>query len=388
MRPHLILCAGLNRSGSTWQFNAIRELLRRAKPEMEIYSCWIADYNPSNMAPFHVVKVHDPADANTLVPNMIVTAYRDLRAVAGSLVRMRWCKMERKPVEAFLDHYVRNCAIWEATAHHVMRYEDMLEYPLGMLTQLSAALDLNLEREQIADAHEAIEALRPAQTTPSGTIANFDPTTLLHDGHIGMISDLAARDQLPPDVIADIEIRYHNWMVDHGFADVSPTLVSRAATWRKAFDRLEASSKPITSLEVDVDISFAAADLPSGLTAFGFDTEEWGSWSVTPLCGLEFALPRVRSRVQLVLLAGALTLPGSQPLIATAYLNGEKINSWLWRDSTDAQELKIDLDPAIDRVALCFLVEGARSARSLKVGQDDRQLGLALQSLKIVSLPD
>jgi hypothetical protein len=381
MKSRLILCAGLNRSGSTWQFNAVRHLFLAEDPARDIYSCWVEDYDPCHPAPIHIVKAHRPLETAALDPEMLVTTYRDLRAVAGSLIRMRWCDERRETIEAFLDRYVIDCQNWERVATLATRYDRILTEPAGVLAELALALRIDLNPQQIAEIEKNLAALQPQRDTPTGGITDFDPITLLHDGHIGTKSDMPARQLLSPSLIADIEIRYHDWLVTHGFSDMSSEFEGRAKTWQQKFSGLATTATPIPILTPNAVVSCADSDLPAGLLSFGFAPEGWGAWSIAPLCALQFGLPETCPNVEIVMHIGALTLPGSPPLIATAYLNGEKVNTWLWRDSTDGQDVRIPINSTMRTFTLCFAIEGARSARSLNVGDDERLLGLALKTL-------
>jgi len=73
---------------------------------------------------------------------------------------------------------------------------------------------------------------------------------------------------------------------------------------------------------------------------------------------------------------------GTPAIIATAFLGGQEIDRWLWR-SIDHQQLRIPFEGGQDWHVLTFHIEGARSARSLDLGEDDRRLGLAVQTIWI-----
>jgi hypothetical protein len=213
----MVLCAGLNRSGSTWQVNAARALLEEADPASAVYASWIADYDPSTPAPVHLVKVHSVADAHGLDPDRILSSYRDLRAVAGSLVRMGWSPVALQPIRDNLDAYVENASRWAARADHVMAYEQLLASPLRTLGDLARSLDVELDAPRLASVLGRVEALTPNSASPAGNVGAVDRLTLLHDGHIGDRANHAAIARLPASVIADIEERYADWLLAHGY---------------------------------------------------------------------------------------------------------------------------------------------------------------------------
>jgi hypothetical protein len=297
---------------------------------------------------------------------------------------MQWCDGRRDSVEAFLDRYVIDCQNWEKDAAVTTRYDRILAAPTEVLTEMATALRLERSPQQIASIALELASLKPARRTPTGGIANFDPVTLLHDGHIGPKSDLSSRQFLSDSLIADIEVRYDDWLVSHGFFDRSSEFRRRAQTWRRKLCQPETATVPIPMLTPNAAVLCTDRELPAGLLSFGFAPEEWGAWSIEPICALQFALPETSQNAEVVLHIGALALPGSPPLVATAYLNGEKINTWLWRDSTDGQDVRIPINSPMRTFTLCFVVEGSRSARSLGIGDDERLLGLAIKSLKVV----
>ncbi|HEY5238476.1 MAG TPA: sulfotransferase domain-containing protein [Rhizomicrobium sp.] len=184
MPEKLFLCAGANRSGSTWQYNIVRKLAERAYGD--VYGAWIAKYDPTNPAPVHVVKIHDPRHLRKLSYDAAITSYRDLRDVLVSARHMRWRGYDTpEEIGAFLDRYVRSLRYWDKRAVHVMRYEDMMDDPLEEAIRTAEALQLDLRRGQVRKICNIVAALEPPKATPTGKLADADAETLLHPGHIG-----------------------------------------------------------------------------------------------------------------------------------------------------------------------------------------------------------
>ena len=218
MQRRLIACGGMNRSGSTWQFNAVRELIKAADPSLDIYSCWIGEYDESQPADVHIVKIHALSQLGPHVADTILTSYRDLRAVAGSLVRMRWVPPESSLICAFLDGYVTREAILRAAAHYQMSYEIMVALPVKVLGDVANVLKLDLTPEEIILAHKRICSITPQAGEPSGKIFDFDVNTQLHRGHIGGILNKDSASFLTPAIEADINLRFAAWLLDHGYS--------------------------------------------------------------------------------------------------------------------------------------------------------------------------
>ena len=217
MKQKLIACAGMNRSGSTWQFNAVRTLLDMAYPSKGTYSCWVENYESCNPTPFHVVKVHTVEQVEALSPDTVITSHRDLRAVAGSLIRMRWAPPDLQTIIWFLENYVKNADALERIACYDMPYEKLLAAPFQVLGEIASALNLRLERADMDSAQERLRALKPPDGPPTGTIVGADATTLLHRGHVGDATDEAAIRLISPALAGDIGRQFSVWLERHGY---------------------------------------------------------------------------------------------------------------------------------------------------------------------------
>ena len=372
----VVLCAGLNRSGSTWQLNAARELFHAARPGVEIYVSWIRDYDPHNIAAIHLVKVHRWCEAINVARHIVLSTVRDLRAVAGSLVRMGWSTTEWHMICAYLDNYVEDAEAWEKDADLVIPYETILSEPLAVIGDLALALGINLEEDQLASVLSVITDLIPANPNPTGNLDSIDERTFLHAGHIGERTNESAVARLPTAMLTKIEIIYGDWLTARGYMPPLGCLANYAEELEQQLAHLKDSALEITELG-EVPISFGVYNVPSSLLLFGFDAEEWGAWSVDPLCCLAF---RVRPSFQagdVVLRVGAYIAPGSPSLVATAFLNGRRIDRWLWRRG-DYEEIRVPLTRRAKCYLLSFLIESPRSPQSLGVSDDSRELGLAL----------
>jgi len=204
-----IICAGSVRSGSTWQFNAVRFLYEAAG--QVCYGAWIEDYDSSRDEKVHVLKTH-------MLPllvrhDIVLTSYRDLRDVVASYVRMGWLdSKEAGALDRFLDNYVVNLDVLCTEARHVMRFEAMMDDPTAELVHLSRSLELVLDTDAIEGVRRRIDELRPATDAPAGTQTDYDPETQLHAGHMG-------RSSLALNAVwkSHIEKRYWRWLRRHGY---------------------------------------------------------------------------------------------------------------------------------------------------------------------------
>ena len=380
----IVACAGMNRSGSTWQYNIVRAMLARSHADREVRTNWISDYRPGSSCDIDVVKVHRPDDLGSISPDVILSSYRDLRAVAGSMVRMNWAKDEPASLQPTLDRYVGDLSTWEQRADLIMRYDDILAHPRRAVLDIARVLAIGLSDEDVSAILATVDGLVPASARPVGDITSFDPVTLLHDGHRGAVTDEAAIRELSTRVVEWIEDRYCSWLVDRGFELDIPALCWRAQnSVEMAGAALKAAAVPLLTPGSQVQCSAGSA--PQGLFPYGFDLEDWGAWSVADVCALRFATTASPECEEIVVIAGALTPSGSPPIVATAYLDGKASDTFYWRDSLDPKELRIPLSSDCGVRNLIFRVEGARTARSLGIGEDERPLGLAIHSVALAS---
>lgn len=216
----IILCAGPMRSGSTWQYNALRAIAVTARGSA--YGAWIADYNPARAEPVHIIKVHSPDQGSQIAADAVVTGFRDLRDVFASVHRMGWYSFEEpKKITQFLDTYVRFVATWEERAKHVMRYESMVAEPEAEIQRMAAALGFELSPQELTDVRNQVSAIHPNGTEPTGNLTNYDRVSLLHPGHLSIGAPTLDRKTRRL-----IERRYAGWLRDRNYSISSETPAS------------------------------------------------------------------------------------------------------------------------------------------------------------------
>ena len=206
-----ILAAGQNRSGSTWQYNVLRELSFAAYGS--VYGAWIEDYDPRRSEDIHIIKVHKPPMVKDFSYDMSFTCYRDLRDVAASLRRMQWHKLEATAqITTIFDDYVSRLAAWEEKAVRVMRYETMIADRVGEIRMTAEVMGLELPISELMEIDKGFRRSASRETHRSGTTADSDPVSQLHPGHIG-------DGTLPLENKARrvIEYRFGRWLVERGY---------------------------------------------------------------------------------------------------------------------------------------------------------------------------
>ncbi|CAE7398762.1 unnamed protein product, partial [Symbiodinium pilosum] len=148
----LILCAGPERSGSTWLYNAVRLLHLEAKVPCDSY--WMAKLTREKLEqrigarPPAVVLVkthewHQGYDDFVSLAKYVVLTHRDLRGVVASYRRIKW-------EVAIPDAYVSEHLEWCRRATLDLAYEDIMRRGSEVLRELAQHLNLQLGDESLA----------------------------------------------------------------------------------------------------------------------------------------------------------------------------------------------------------------------------------------------
>jgi hypothetical protein len=199
----LVICNGMPRSASTWAFNAAVGLLHRSDPGSELHSGYdesVARFleTAPPTATHLVVKCHDldargKALAQAARARTIYT-WRDPADAVVSCMRMFGYDFERaltaieSSLNLYLFHRLRGTAL-------ILSYVDIVEAPVEAVAGIASYLGLE-ERSEIVNAvaedtslermkeqSRQLDAANEAQEVRVGKIA-YDPTTLLHPGHV------------------------------------------------------------------------------------------------------------------------------------------------------------------------------------------------------------
>jgi hypothetical protein len=187
-KKKLVICAGPERSGSTWLYNAVRHLHSAAGIPCDSY--WIHHLEPEKLTrrledpTCHVVciKTHKYFNNNNNNNNdyddwlfhrqfhpIILLTHRDLREVVTSYRRVGWT---RELPAAYVQHHIQ----WQSHADLDLRFRDIVQQPISSLQTLATTLDLQLDTETLNIVARRIQDL-PIPTTM------VDPVTKLWPSH-------------------------------------------------------------------------------------------------------------------------------------------------------------------------------------------------------------
>jgi hypothetical protein len=215
--PQDVLCGGMYRACSTWQYEVAAHLIEQYFGGQRLGYLTGGQYAerlrsdassaidaPEQSTRWRVVKSHegDRSFARALAERrgLAVYAYRDVREVVFSLMHKRGMTFEQLLRQGMIHQILANDRFWMARPDVlVQRYEDLLADPTRGVIELARHIGIRLDESEaarIADlySHESnkarTEALR-RRLQEAGvdleSVANAqicDPTTLLHWNHI------------------------------------------------------------------------------------------------------------------------------------------------------------------------------------------------------------
>jgi len=212
-----VICGGMYRACSTWQYEVVGHLIERhLRGERLGYltgETYAARFAPSSRREIHAdvgrrswraLKSHEGhrcfARALSSGRALAVYAYRDIRDVVFSLMRKRSLAFEELLRQGMVHQILVNDRFWRAQPWVlIQRYEELVADPVTAVVQLARHLGLGVTRREaaeIADEYSLesnltrIEALRRRlenagiDLSAAGNLQICDPVTLLHWNHL------------------------------------------------------------------------------------------------------------------------------------------------------------------------------------------------------------
>jgi hypothetical protein len=272
-----VLCVGMNRAGSTWQYDVVSHLVERHHGGRRLgFVKTGADYadlqrrEPADGA-WRVLKSHDghPQFAAALAEGraLAVYCYRDLRDVAFSLAHKCSSTFEYVVEDRrFLHTCLANDRFWTAQPRTLtQRYEDLMAELAAHVTALATHLGITLAKGEAAAVAEefslkanlwrTIELTnrlreRGLDLEQAGDEQSQDKQTLLHWNHIREGRVGGWRDQATSRQVAVLAGICGSWLVERGYeADDSWALPVFGHVRRE----LEATQQQLRDLNLELD---------------------------------------------------------------------------------------------------------------------------------------
>jgi len=204
----LVLCAGMQRSGSTWLFNVLRYCYMNAG--YKTYSDHPDDYDPSVPAYVHVLKLHRYHPDYHASADYVFSTYRDVRDAVASKMRRNLIKHTTEAaVKSALQMINEECLPWHPYANLEVRYEDMIKDRPAVVEAVIRAL--GLKGVNAAEVNRDVEKLRMM------ALGGRDRTTQLWPDHVtdGRVGSF--KGTLSPEAVCAIEEVAGDWLTEHGY---------------------------------------------------------------------------------------------------------------------------------------------------------------------------
>lgn len=166
-QPKLVICAGPERSGSTWLYNAVRHLYSSTQVPCDSY--WIHCLSKKKLQErlqegrVVVVKTHkyysDYDDWLFDFSPIVLLTHRDLREVLASYVRVGWAN-------TIPDSYVQHHMQWLKHASLDLSFEEIVSSPHSSLAKIASTIGLtNVGEQELQQVKQRVDSLKAPATT-------------------------------------------------------------------------------------------------------------------------------------------------------------------------------------------------------------------------------
>lgn len=279
-----VLCAGMYRASSTWQYEIASDLVERHLGGRRIGLVYPAQFPGPGPGlaedAWQVLKFHDANQpmADALVDGRAVClySYRDLRDVVFSLMH-KFSASFAEIVEGrqFVDICLRNDAFWRSQPGVLcQRYEELICQPVAGINEIARHLGIELaagEASRLADEYSLqanrarTEALSRRLVQAGCDLADpanslqYDPESLLHWNHLreGTAGGWSRQGSLSQ--VLSLASRCGDWLIEQGY--------ERDFNW--ALDRAKAAAieneRLIGRLEqIEAELAAVPSWLPLG----------------------------------------------------------------------------------------------------------------------------
>ena len=261
----IVLCVGMYRACSTWQYGVASQILERNGGARRLGFIEGIDFDRKlDLAALGdergVLKAHDAhrrfADELQAGRALGLYAYRDLRDVIYSYIHKTGLTFEQLAERGFFELCLENDRFWRSQPGLIIQtYEDLTAEPARGVAEIAAHLGVELadgEAAEIADSlsfeanRKRTEAMTERLKAEGNELSSqdqsrFDPVTLLHWNHLRKGQTGGWRELASPEQRGLMAHYFGPWLASRGYeADAAwaPTLPAeqlRRATIRLSF---------------------------------------------------------------------------------------------------------------------------------------------------------
>jgi hypothetical protein len=249
--PLDVICAGMYRACSTWQYEVIAHLIERAYDGRRLGYLTVEQYTslletdaengpsaPGTRRIWRAVKSHegDRSFSRALAQGraLAVYAYRDVRDVVFSLMHKRGVTFEQLLRQGMIQQILANDRFWMRQPDAmIQRYEDLLADPVGGVKELARHVGVVLDESEAAqiatlyspESNRArAEALRRRleeaglDLNSASNLQICDPKTLLHWNHMRQGQSGSWRSSATPSQRAMLNRLCGRWLKARGYS--------------------------------------------------------------------------------------------------------------------------------------------------------------------------
>jgi hypothetical protein len=326
----IVICAGMQRSASTWQYDVVCHLVERHRDGRRLGFFQNGEEfdnhlrKDSDTSTWHVMKTHQGHTSYSRLLRegtaVAVYSYRDLRDVAFSLAHKCGSSFE-EVVErrGGLHDCLEDDRFWTTQPWTlVQRYEVVTADPVGGINAIAAHLGITLEdreAETVAmqyslHANAARTAALERQLTAAGVnlhdISNAhrkDEESLLHWNHIREGKVGGWREEATPRQIAQLAAACGGWLRERGFESDDAWALPALEEMRKELEQTHARFAELQRKLRDANREIASFR-QLGPVALGL-AQRLHAWSVRH--------PRLRGMLKKLTTGGGLSFHGVRP---------------------------------------------------------------------------
>jgi hypothetical protein len=242
MNDHVIICNGINRSGSTWSYLIVKELLS----DQDFVDLGylegkeLARIDQQENGKPILLKTHYYNEKLREYPHLkLIYTHRDMRGIYVSLMKKNEAAFEQVHGYDFLERAAQDYTAWiqagemlkvpyegiiYSTAEEVNRIADYLDIPISEEKAGAIAQEYSIENniERIRESRKGFISKLKIVLNKLGILNNVkNESTLLHVNHI-----TDARDNNWSTVLTDTQVdqivrKYTDWMKSNGYLNAS-----------------------------------------------------------------------------------------------------------------------------------------------------------------------
>jgi len=223
----IVVCNGLYRAGSTWQYNVVRELLERAgtgygvgvfPPSIRRLKARARSKKPG----IQVIKMHGYIEGlEELLQSgaaKLCTIYRDVRDIYLSWKRYK----PDRPEQIFLDFMsdgVRSHLAYRTQPNTIcLKYEGVMEDTVRGVAVMAQFLGVVLDSDEYSEIDEVCSVQRAKEIADNQVPGGADKKTVIQCDHVSDTMGASCWDTLLSPFDAErVTKQFRDWLVQFGY---------------------------------------------------------------------------------------------------------------------------------------------------------------------------